>query len=166
MPTIQILGKTEIQGFLNTHVEHIFNTMFAMPVTTSPTAAIPQSSERVCGSVGFGGDNVNGAVYLHLPAKFASVLAGAMLGMQAEEASELEVNDVVGELSNMLAGGLKAWLTDAGFPCAGSTPAVIRGNSFAIEASEAIERFTLFFAAGYQRFSVEIHIQQQPQPTN
>ena len=65
------------------------------------------------GSVGFAGENVTGAVYLHLSAAFANRVAAAMLGLQPEEImGETEVNDVVGEVTNMLTGGLKSWLCD------------------------------------------------------
>jgi len=46
-----------------------------------------------------------------------------MLGLPPDEITgETEVNDVVGEATNMLTGGLKSWLCDAGSDCAVSTP--------------------------------------------
>ena len=154
------MEKTDIQGFMNTHTEQIFETMFSMRVEAAPEVVLGQKAERVSGSVGFGGDQVNGAVYLHLPARFAALLAACMLGTEPQSLTEAEINDVVGELTNMLAGGLKSWLSDSGRPCAGSTPAVIRGASFAIEAPEGIERLCLGFSSGANRFTVEVHFKQ------
>jgi chemotaxis protein CheX len=65
---------------------------------------------------------------------------------------------VVGEVTNMLAGGLKSWLCDAGAECAVSTPAIIRGNAFAIESMADVMRDLLVFDSGNNRFVVEVHI--------
>jgi chemotaxis protein CheX len=71
------------------------------------------------------------------------------------------VNDVVGELTNMLTGGLKSWLCDAGADCAVSTPGIIRGSSFSVEPLPEIEQLRLGFAAGPDQFSVEVHYKIQ-----
>ncbi len=142
---------------MTSHLLEIFDTMFSMTAVALGKAVPREEPERVSGSMGFGGESITGAVYLHLPAKFAASLAGGMIGTAPESLSEAEVNDVVGELTNMLTGGLKSWLCDASFPCAVSTPAVIRGKSFAIEAPPEIDRLCLGFSAGENHFSVELH---------
>jgi len=82
-----------------------------------------------------------------------------MLGLPAEEMNnESEVNDVVGEVKNMVAGGLKSWLCDAGAVCAMSTPAIIRGTSFAIEPMPDVQRASLVFDCGEDRVLVEVHV--------
>ena len=82
-----------------------------------------------------------------------------MLGIQPEEISgENEVNDVIGEASNMVAGGLKSWLCDSGADCAMSTPAIIRGNSFVIEPLPDVDREYLVFQHENNHIVVEIHI--------
>jgi len=117
--------------------------------------------DQVCGSVGFGGESITGAVYLHLPEPFAAPLTACMLGTEPQSLSEADVNDVVGELTNMLTGGLKSWLCDASFPCAVSTPAVIRGRSFAIESPPGVQRLCLEFSSGANHFSIEVHVKFQ-----
>ena len=145
--------------FMKHHLVDVFDTMLAMPATLAPNAPLPQFDERVTGSVGFAGDNVTGALYLHLSAPFANRVAAAMLGLPADESiAENDVNDVVGEATNMLTGGLKSWLCDAGASCAVSTPAIIRGVSFAVEAMPDVERECLVFDCGTERVVVEIHI--------
>ena len=154
----------DVQGFITSHALQVFDTLFALKA--APLGIITPHSEpdQVCGSVGFGGNSVTGAVYLHLPEEFATSLAATMLGAEPQSLSEAEVNDVVGELTNMLTGGLKSWLCDSDFPCAVSTPGVIRGRSFAIEAPPDIERLCLEFDADENHFAVEIHVRfEQPQ---
>jgi chemotaxis protein CheX len=102
---------------------------------------------------------VTGAVYLHISAEFAKVMAVTMLGLSPEDLSgESEVNDVIGEATNMLTGGLKSWLCDCGYDCAVSTPAIIRGASYVIESTEEVEREWLVFECGKEHVAVEVHI--------
>jgi CheY-specific phosphatase CheX len=56
-----------------------------------------------------------------------------MLGMPVEELGAAEVNDVVGELSNMIGGNFKSRLNDAGFSCSLSVPTVVRGDHLQID---------------------------------
>src|SRR6266496_1625379 len=109
----------EICEFMSRHLSDVFQTMLSFEVVAVGRLERPPHTERVSGSVGFGGDNVTGAVYLHLSPDFAIRAASTMLGLPAEEFSgDTEVNDVVGEMTNMLGGGFKSWLSDAGTLCA------------------------------------------------
>ena len=153
--TIQIPNICE---FMNRHLVDVFETMLSMKAVPVPVSGAPQLEERVTGSVAFAGDHINGAVYLHLATAFAGQVAGAMLGLPAEELGEAEVNDVVGEATNMLTGGLKSWLCDSGAECAVSTPAIIRGSSFVIEPTPDVEREWLVFDCNDNRIVVEIHV--------
>jgi chemotaxis protein CheX len=153
--TIQIPNICE---FMNRHLVDVFETMLSMKVTAMPAGTAPLFEERVTGSVAFAGDHVNGAVYLHLAAAFANQVAASMLGLSPGDLGEAEVNDVVGEVTNMLTGGLKSWLCDSGAECAVSTPAIIRGSSFVIEPVPDVEREWLVFNCEHNRIVVEIHV--------
>jgi CheY-specific phosphatase CheX len=153
------ISTPDIRDYISRHLADVFDTMLSMKVATSPDGEIPVFKERVSGSVGFIGETVTGSVYLHLPGAFASQATGAMLGMPPEEqASDSDIKDVVGEMTNMVAGGFKSWLCDAGLLCALTTPAVIRGSSFAITASQGVERIPLRFDCGESSGIVEITI--------
>ena len=154
--TIKILN---IRDFMVRHLADVFETMLSFKAVTAAGRGLPPDTERVSGSVGFAGESLSGAVYLHLSSAFAQRAALAMLGLPPEEiAGEAEVNDVVGEVTNMLTGGLKSWLGDEGAPCAISTPAIIRGKAFAIEAMPDVEREQLVFDCAGERVVVEIHV--------
>jgi chemotaxis protein CheX len=140
------------------HLVDVFDTMLAMKAVGAPADGVPHFDERVTGCVGFAGEHVTGAVYLHLPAPFAAGVAAAMLGLPPAELGEAEVNDVVGEVTNMLTGGLKSWLCDSGAECAVSTPAIIRGAAFAIEPVPDVAREWLIFNCDHNRVVVEIHV--------
>ena len=153
------IAAAAVQEFLVRHLAEVFSTMLSLPAV--PQAETPHSHapERVSGSVGFVGEAVTGAVYLHVPAPFAARITSAMLGLpEAEIPGDADVNDVMGEVTNMLAGGLKSWLCDAGAGCALTTPAIIRGTSFHILASEGVSQIRLGFASGPHHGQVEVHI--------
>ncbi len=82
-----------------------------------------------------------------------------MLGLPPEETlGDNDVNDVIGECTNMLAGGLKSALCDKGYECAVSTPAIIRGTSFNIESLPDVRHELMVFECDGARFAVEVHI--------
>jgi chemotaxis protein CheX len=153
--TIQI---PDISAFMSRHFVDVFETMLSMKSQMVAQAGLPQFEDRVTGSVAFAGDHVNGAVYLHFATPFAGQVAGAMLGLPPADLGEAEVNDVVGEVTNMLTGGLKSWLCDSGAECAVSTPAIIRGSSFVIEPVPDVVREWLVFECQRDRVIVEIHV--------
>ena len=143
---------------MHRHLVDVFTTMLSLNAVPASGDGVPQFEERITGCVAFAGEHVNGAVYLHLGAPFACQAAGAMLGLSPADLGEAEVNDVVGEVTNMLTGGLKSWLCDSGADCAVSTPAIIRGSAFAIEPVPDVAREWLVFNCDQNRVVVEIHI--------
>jgi CheY-specific phosphatase CheX len=154
----QTIQLPSICEFMNRHLVDVFETMLTMKATPLTDGGAPQLEERVTGSVAFAGDHINGAVYLHLSTRFAGEVAAAMLGLTPADLGEAEVNDVVGEATNMLTGGLKSWLCDSGAECAVSTPAIIRGSAFVIEPVPDVERQWLVFDCNQNRIVVEIHV--------
>ena len=157
--SLQTASSLDIHHFLNGHLVDVFETMLSMKARPAPQGPPPEFAGRTTGSVGFAGDTVTGAVYLHLSSDFANQIAATMLGLPpGESLGETEVNDVVGECTNMLAGGLKSALCDKGHECAVSTPAIIRGNSFAIESLPGVRHEQLIFECDGVRFAVEFHI--------
>ena len=75
-----------------------------------------------------------------------------------QSASDNDVHDMVGELANMIGGGLKSKLCDADVYCVISTPSVIQG-AFDVQSTPGICVEKFYFACFGQRFAVEIHLQ-------
>jgi chemotaxis protein CheX len=154
----QTVQLPNICEFMNRHLVDVFETMLSIKSVGVPGDSVPLFDERVTGCVAFAGEHINGAVYLHLGAPFAARMAAAMLGLAPADLSDAEVNDVVGEVTNMLTGGLKSWLCDSGAECAVSTPAIIRGSAFVIEPVPQVAREWLVFDCDASRIVVEIHV--------
>lgn len=127
-------------------VTDLFDTMLDMsvaPLDAVPAAALEGS--RVVGSVSFAGDAM-GIISFHVSQRFSQQIAAAMLGMDADDVSDQEeVNDVIGEISNIIGGNLKSTYVDLGLDCELSTPSITNGVDFKIEAldTERYERFAL-----------------------
>jgi chemotaxis protein CheX len=149
----------DVSEFTTRHIAEVFDTMLTMKAAPAANVNPSSFSSRVSGSVGFAGELVTGSLYIHISADFARLIAATMLGLPPEEmTSDTDVNDVIGEVSNMIAGGLKSWLCDAGAKCALTTPAVIRGSSFAILPNAEVQRVSIGFATEAHQGLVEVHL--------
>lgn len=119
----------------------VFDTMFSMELAAVETvAAAALTGERNVASVCFAGD-ATGIVSIHVGERLAREMAAAMLGTAPEEIEGRgEIEDLLGELGNIVGGNIKSALTDAGLRCALSTPSCTFGSDFAIE-SMSLERY-------------------------
>ena len=153
------ISISDITEFMTRRVVDVFDTMLSLKAISVPKASAQLFSERVTGSGGFVGEKVVGAIYLHLSMPLANQVTAAMVGLAPHEIpDDIAVNDAVGEISNMLNGGLKSWICDQGIKCVSTTPTIFRGTGFTIEPMKDVERLRLVFDCGDDRFAVEIHI--------
>jgi flagellar motor switch protein FliN len=95
---------------------------------------------RYLSSVCFAGD-ATGIVSLNVSQELSRTMAANMLGMEPEEIEgTAEVDDMLGELGNIVGGNLKSALADTGLRCALSTPSFTVGSDFKIESLN-LDRF-------------------------
>lgn len=153
------ISGPDILNFLGKHLGSVFETMLMMPA--SPTDNLQPAElggEHVTGCVGLAGESLTGSVYLHVSAPFAREAAVTMLGLPPEEfVAPSEVNDVVGEITNMLSGGLKSWLCDAGAVCKLTPPTVIRGQSYTVAPKPGVQLLQIGVDAGSSCGLIEVH---------
>lgn len=103
----------------------VFSTMLNQQVQPAPPApdhGKPGALELpgINGAIGFGG-KVTGTLFFSAPEETAQKMAEIILGGLCEVGPR-ETSDVVGEITNMLAGGCKSRLCDAGYPVVMSIP--------------------------------------------
>lgn len=152
------LRISQLGEYMSRHVADVFGTMLYLPVNLSAKKVAPDQTLRVSGWVGFAGETVNGAVYVHFPETFARCATAAMLGLGPDdEITPAQINNVIGELVNMLTGGLKSWLCDAGRACAMSTPTILRGKALSFESFPDVEQERLVFECAGDLVVVEVH---------
>lgn len=146
----------EVAALLEGSVADVFGTAFNLGAIPAEPAAPAAEGTQVVAAVGFTGD-ANGMVHVHVSAAFARVLAGRMLGLtEAEVAADEMIDDVIGELGNMIVGAVKSRLCDSGHPCVLTIPAVMRGPRFHATAPGGAERRELHFRCGEEPLVVEL----------
>jgi len=108
----------ELEELLKAAADEVFRTGLSFDTRSIPFDSDAMSSEaHIAGSVGFIGA-MTGVVYVYSTAAFARTMTGKMLGMSDTEVEGDEmVNDALGELANMIVGGLKTNLVECGHPC-------------------------------------------------
>ena len=98
---------------------------------------VPRTSQeglRTVGSVSFAGD-VMGIINIQVSSEFARIMAASMLEMEVDELEGEEgIKDVIGEIGNIVGGGVKSVYTDIGLSCVLSTPSITTGSDFKIES--------------------------------
>jgi len=133
MSDIQTL---DLKGFVIHSVKSVFQTMLCMEIELENPAVKESSGNNglIVGTVGFAG-KIMGNINLFVSRAFGREMAAALLGMTVDEiGSDEEVNDVIGEVCNMVGGEMKSRMCDAGLTCSLSFPSVTYGNGFRIES--------------------------------
>ena len=136
-------------------VGEIFSSMLFLEVKTLPGTPTSRPDERmITGMVGFAG-NLRGTVLIHLPLPVAIAITNAFLELDLDEIND-EVKDAIGELGNMVAGGIKYLLPEQGKDLQLSIPSVVSGRGYTCGATGKTERFAVEFETSGGRFIAEL----------
>lgn len=143
------------------NVEKTFTTMIdGVEISTAadqdPKPFRPMSG--ISGSVGLAGA-YQGLVAVHLPEAVAMAITGAFLGMDVEEMGE-EVRDAIGELTNMIGGGIKFDLPEQGGNVKLSIPTVICGQNYSLGLHTGDVTTAVTFNTPHGPFLVEALLRQ------
>ncbi|MBE7498750.1 MAG: chemotaxis protein CheX [Verrucomicrobiales bacterium] len=137
---------------LRAAVHEVFSTMVGLALEPHPAAACTFNGQpQIASSIGFTGQ-LTGVVYLYTTIPFAHRITRHLLRLpDPEPATEEMVNDVLGELANMVVGHFKSRLTDRGIPCVMTIPSIVRGSHFGIEpvSQTAVDRLGFHHASHY-----------------
>ncbi len=97
---------------------------------------VPFENEHVLCEISFAG-KATGTAALRLTTPTALQVAARVLGMSPAELEDpAVVDDVIGELSNMVVGNFKSNLCDANLNCKLSPPAITRTTQFELRSTE------------------------------
>lgn len=150
-----------VSNFVRQAVREIFATMLTVEVVSSEEVPDevepPVNLDGVTGQVSLTG-KFSGAIYLNLPEKFATTCAANILGSTPETTALGDINDVVGELTNMVTGSLKSKMTDRGFNCQLSVPSVLRGHDLAVDSSHVTIKLYNEFKANNGNDTVKVYV--------
>ena len=121
--------ESQLDEFVITATRDVFSTMLGWTIETLKESRVdfkprPFGLQAINGNIGFGGW-LTGSLFFSVSEEFAECMCQQILG---DHAGALVVSDVIGEITNMLGGGCKARLCDAGHYVVMSIPNVIRGQ--------------------------------------
>ena len=136
--------------------EEIFSTMVFMDISA---AAPLEQGKRVLGChisamIGLSGD-FSAMLGIHCPEAVGLAISGAMLGMEIDEI-DADVKDAMGEIANMVAGGLKERFAAEEIDLELAIPTAISGKSFTIASSTRSNRVIVPFNIESGQFFIEI----------
>lgn len=141
--------------------KEVFETMVFMPATPGE----PKSKEiglpcgEISGTIGFNGDDICGNLSLIFPMNTALAIFRNMMGMAPDsEVNAAEVNDVVGELANMVAGGAKSRLQEKDINFKIGLPSVVVGVGHSIEPPKNVQTAVVPMAVEPQGFYIELSL--------
>lgn len=134
----------------------VFQSMVFLPLEAMVPRALGENQTRydLTGTIGLSGDSP-GAVGVRFPKALAAKVASAMLGSPITEDS-LEVQQTVGELTNMIAGGMKNELDPAGIRFDISIPTVIAGDQHTFNILANVDGIVVPFNVDGSQFVVEV----------
>jgi chemotaxis protein CheX len=135
-------------------VEEIFSSMIFMDVQPTAESTGPGEGQMLSGMIGFAGD-LKGTILLHLPEAVALAITNAFLELDLEEIDS-EVKDAIGELTNMVAGGIKYHLQGDNQGIQLSIPSVISGKKYSCGTTGSHERVLVAFETPAGAFEAEL----------
>jgi CheY-specific phosphatase CheX len=151
---VVMVGDLLTQSVLET-----FETMLSMPLEKD-ASAISLDDGYLVGTVKFTGQT-NGKVTLAFSPHFSMVLAAHLLETNlGDELAPEAINDVIGEIANVITGNLQSRLSDAGMPSEVSLPEVRFQSSLSKEG--IADQF--YFRHGLHTLIVQLTIDPSAQP--
>jgi chemotaxis protein CheX len=144
----------ELESSLVRAMKEITSTMFNCTseiVSPDQVDIIPPGLSAI---VGFGG-KISGYVAIHLSPSSACTLASNLLGMSFTEMDDI-VADAMGEMVNMLAGGLKKFASQNEDLFKISVPSIVYGLDYSTHAPKNAQRLAIGVLAGSCTFGVQL----------
>ncbi len=154
---VEDLRNFDITSAVTRAVTEVFDTMLGMELAAyEEEMKSGLEGERIVGSVGFVGP-LMGEMNLYVSDDFSRAVTAGMMDMDKEEVQgEESVKDVIGEICNIVGGGLKSEFSDAGLICDLSTPSFTSGSDFRIESQKMTRYERLGFRHDEEILFIEI----------
>jgi len=136
----------------------VFDTMLMVPVMSGAALAdkVYLFKDSISGMLGFSGD-VQGMLTFHCPQRVAFDITGQLLGMEVDSIDE-DVKDTIGEMANMILGGIKDAFLEQGTNISLAIPTVMTGRSYQVKTVDYASWTTVPFYLDDGEFLVELKL--------
>jgi len=151
--------------FINPFVLALVNALETM-LNITPERGSPylkregQTQGDISAIIGFAGPTVTGSVALSLPTPVALKFYSLMMGEKVYRITN-DVQDVVGELANIVTGGAKTELSKEGVTFNISIPTVVVGPGHTIGHKGDVPVMVIPFEIGKHRFVMEVTMRME-----
>ena len=148
--------ESDLEKYIIASTKEVFETMVFIPL---------QPGEKHIGSdidmgadlascIGLAGD-IRGLIGVHCPLSVATGITGAMLGLEIDEIDD-DVKDAIGEIANMIAGGVKVGLAGNNKDIQLAVPTTVCGKSLRIGGPARGSSLVIPFTVDAGTFYVEM----------
>lgn len=146
----------ELDKYLIEATQEVFASMIFIDISPEAESDEPVSSfaPNISSLIGLAGD-MKGILGIHCPADVAMAITSSMLGMEVEELGE-DAKDAIGEIANMVAGGLKVALAANDKKIELAIPTTVIGQSLRTSGLAGASRLMLPFRCDKGRFGLEL----------
>jgi len=146
----------ELEKYLIDATLEVFASMIFIDITPEAPTEEPISilAPNLSSLIGLAGD-LKGILAIHCPAEVAMGVTTAMLGMEVTELGE-DVKDAIGEIANMVAGGLKEALAPDGKKIELAIPTTVIGKAIRTSGLSGATRILIPFSSPIGRFGLEL----------
>jgi chemotaxis protein CheX len=148
----------QLEQTLIAATQEIFSSMVMLGAT--PGTSYQRSDEPlidgISGTICLEG-KFTGILAIHLPSQTALEVSGSFLDLELEEI-DADVCDAIGELTNMLAGNLKAAIDPSGSEIQLSIPETVYGEEYSIQRLPGAANITIPFYLDNGDFLVELQL--------
>ena len=156
-----LFTEEQLTKFIVDATQEVFTTMVMMePADDFPLQEPVQRFKcSITGMVGFAG-MYSGVISIHCPVSLALRITSNMLGMECDEVND-DLNDAIGEIANMLGGGVKQVLSKGGLDVKLSIPTVISGEDYTVNSLSDIDCVVIPFRIDDDRFLVGLTLKKE-----
>ncbi|MGD9947967.1 MAG: chemotaxis protein CheX [Desulfobulbus sp.] len=145
------LEKILVDATLEVFASMIFIDIDPQTATEAPVADF---APNISSLIGLAGD-MKGILAIHYPENVALEITSAMLGMEVNELGE-DTKDALGEIANMVAGGLKVSLSEEEKKIEIALPTAVIGKSIRTAGLSGATRIMIPFTSPTGRFGLEL----------
>ncbi len=148
----------DLQQQIIDSTQSVFDTMLMMPLTPGSILAekVYTFQKSISAMLGFAGE-IQGMLTIHCPQEVAFTITSALLGVDVDTINE-DVKDTIGELANMILGGIKDGFTEQGIQINLAIPTVLAGRSYRISGMTDALWITVPFYLDEGEFLVELKL--------
>lgn len=146
----------EVEQFLVDATLEVFASMIPLDIAPEPAGCdAPAVEPDISSLIGLAGD-LKGVLAVHCPASVALGVTSAMCGGMEVTAMDEDVKDALGEIANMVAGGLKISLAGQDKKIELSIATTCIGKSIRTGGLAGATRAAVVFATPAGRFRLEL----------